>query len=282
MQVTDSKTRFYIDDLPADFLPGLTHFGAMHNRQAIPALDDHVHSGAMEICYVHSGTASFEVANQSFHLSGGDIFLTFPDEPHSTGHSALGLMTLYWLGVKLDQDGIFGYAPEEAEPILQALRNIRSRVFRGNTRLKDLMEDAVNLIKTPSRFTLTLLRSRLTDFLLEVVAAEQRHRQAMISPPIQRVVDYLQSHPTALIPVERMAKLAGLSVPRFHTRFKNETGFPPKQWQMEQRIKLAETRLAQGQPVTKVAIDLGFPSSQHFATMFRIYRGTSPSHYYQA
>ena len=215
MQVTDSKTRFYIEDLPTDFLPGLTHFGAMHNRQAIPALDDHVHSGAMEICYVHSGTACFEVNNREYHLSGGDIFLTFPDEPHSTGHSALGLMTLYWRGVRLDQ--------------------------------------------------------------LEVVAAEQKHRQPALSPAIQRVISHLEAHPGANVPVGQMARLAGLSVPRFHARFKIETGFPPKQWLMEQRMKLAESRLIQGQSVTRVALDLGFPSSQHFATMFRNYRGIAPS-----
>ncbi len=60
--------------------------GRYRYNSARQKLDTHVHSGMMEICYCHKGEQVYEVYGQTYHLKGGDVFVTFPDELHSTGN----------------------------------------------------------------------------------------------------------------------------------------------------------------------------------------------------
>jgi AraC-like DNA-binding protein len=61
-------------------------------------------------------------------------------------------------------------------------------------------------------------------------------------------------------------------------RFKREVGIPPAEYVIRCKIAVARTRLAQSDAtITRVAMDLGFPSSQFFATVFRRFTGRKPS-----
>ncbi|MBA3847285.1 MAG: helix-turn-helix domain-containing protein [Planctomycetes bacterium] len=60
-------------------------------------------------------------------------------------------------------------------------------------------------------------------------------------------------------------------------RFLAEIGETPADWTRQQRIASAKRRLAESDtPITALALDLGFPSSQYFATVFRRYAGLTP------
>lgn len=62
--------------------------------------------------------------------------------------------------------------------------------------------------------------------------------------------------------------------------FQQELGITPKQYQVQARLEQA-CRMLQtgGLSITSIAMELGFPSSQHFAAQFRQYRGCSPTGY---
>ena len=76
------------------------------------------------------------------------------------------------------------------------------------------------------------------------------------------------------------ALVAGLSLPRFKARFKNEVGIPPAEYLQRYRIERAEHGLANStRSVTEIAFELGFCSSQYFATVFRRYTRLSPTQY---
>jgi len=70
----------------------------------------------------------------------------------------------------------------------------------------------------------------------------------------------------------------GLSYRQVARHFAAEFGVSPKQYQIEARLREAR-RLLSGTnwPVTSIALELGYPSSQHFATQFRKETGVTPS-----
>ncbi len=70
----------------------------------------------------------------------------------------------------------------------------------------------------------------------------------------------------------------GLSYRQVARHFSAEYGTSPKQYQIEARVREAQRLLADTNwPVTAIAFELGYPSSQHFATQFRKLTGLAPS-----
>jgi AraC-like DNA-binding protein len=74
-----------------------------------------------------------------------------------------------------------------------------------------------------------------------------------------------------------LARQSHLSLSRFKSRFKAETGIPPKQFILQCKIEAARKRLVDGhESIGQIAMDMGFSSSQHFATVFKRLLGESP------
>nr|WP_063571626.1 helix-turn-helix transcriptional regulator [Luteibacter rhizovicinus] len=71
----------------------------------------------------------------------------------------------------------------------------------------------------------------------------------------------------------------GMHRRRFTRLFRRETGTSFAQWRQQACLLVALPRLAAGEPVTMVALDLGYESPTSFSTMFRRVLGKSPSHY---
>ena len=121
------------------------------------------------------------------------------------------------------------------------------------------------------------LTNALHAFLLELCdcadASPQRERGASIGGVLAAV----RERPGRDWSVARMAAVAGLSASRFKARFKEEVGIPPREFVLRTRIEEADRRLEAGrEPITNIAFDLGFSSSQYFATVYRRYTGTTP------
>jgi AraC family transcriptional regulator len=77
-----------------------------------------------------------------------------------------------------------------------------------------------------------------------------------------------------------LAALVGLSPYHFARAFKASTGSAPHRYLMERRVERAKELLATtGQSVTEIAHACGFASSQHLATVFRRFVGTTPKQY---
>jgi AraC-like DNA-binding protein len=79
------------------------------------------------------------------------------------------------------------------------------------------------------------------------------------------------------LPLPALAAKAGLSLPRFKASFKEQFGVPPGEYVLRARVAEAVRRLrTTPQPVTRIAFDLGFSSSQYFATVVKRYAGRTP------
>jgi AraC family transcriptional regulator len=105
--------------------------------------------------------------------------------------------------------------------------------------------------------------------------AQWRH-QARIA----RVLRWLGSHPCEPHSLADLARRAGLSPYHFLRTFKRVAGVTPHQWLLRARLREAARRLgASRQPVTEIALDVGFEDLSNFMRAFRAEFGTSPRRY---
>ncbi|MGK5037535.1 AraC family transcriptional regulator [Janthinobacterium sp. LB3P118] len=79
--------------------------------------------------------------------------------------------------------------------------------------------------------------------------------------------------------VEALAAWAGVSPRTLARRFTMETGFTPSAWRQRARILRALELLAAGQPVTTIALDLGYDNISAFIAMFKRVMGVTPGRY---
>lgn len=68
-------------------IPGLRMIGCHNTSHATAPLPPHYHRDCFEFTYVVQGNLTFHVDHRRYELSGGDLFLTFPDEIHDTGNA---------------------------------------------------------------------------------------------------------------------------------------------------------------------------------------------------
>ena len=71
----------------------------------------------------------------------------------------------------------------------------------------------------------------------------------------------------------------GMGRRAFTRAFRRETGMSFAEWRQQACLLVALPRLAAGEPVTAIALDLGYDSPAAFATMFKRLSGMPPSRY---
>ena len=95
----------------------------------------------------------------------------------------------------------------------------------------------------------------------------------------KRVCQALLDHPADDRSLAAWGKLVGASSRTLARLFWRETGMTFGKWVQTMRLSLALDRLALGESVTRVALELGYATPSAFSAMFRRRLGASPSHY---
>jgi len=80
-------------------------------------------------------------------------------------------------------------------------------------------------------------------------------------------------------PLEAWARSINVSARTLARRFQNETGLSFGAWRQQARVLEAMGRLGGGEPVTQVALDLGYESVSAFSAMFHRATGAPPSQF---
>ena len=85
--------------------------------------------------------------------------------------------------------------------------------------------------------------------------------------------------PSAHLGIDDWAEAAGLSRRSFTRIFRRQTGLSLSTWRQQACLMAALPRLSAGEPVTAVALDLGYNSMPAFTTMFSRVMGAPPKTY---
>lgn len=99
------------------------------------------------------------------------------------------------------------------------------------------------------------------------------------SSGIRRALGHIERHFTDAIYLEDLAALAGLSVCRFVTVFRQQVGLTPHRFICHRRIGYAKRLLRDGVPMALAASEAGFFDQSHFSRHFKNICGITPGRY---
>jgi len=262
-------------------LPGVLMLGRYQNAASGSALAPHLHRGALEICFLERGLQTYRVRDRLYRMRGNDQFFTLPNEVHDTAHLPEERGILYWLILGISRPGPFlGLANPAASRLKRELLRMPRRHFRAHRDcaavLGELVDCAVALRKASQPYLRLRMQALLLQYLTLTIAASHQGTPGRTSPLIQRVLAYIDSHLSDPVLVPRLAEIARLSQSRLKARFKREIGVPPAEYWLRRKVERAG-ELLKTRSVTFVAHELGFSSSQYFATVFKRYTMLRPS-----
>ncbi|WP_394208927.1 AraC family ligand binding domain-containing protein [Enterovibrio calviensis] len=134
----------------------------------------------------------------------------------------------------------------------------------------------------------TLLTETFTHHLLLTLTCRfNKHPQqpvdiAKIGPQLDVVREYLHQHVTDTVNLDTLSVLSGISPYHLVRQFKARFGLPPHAYQIQQRIRLAQSMLKNGLSLVDCAIASGFHDQSHLHRHFRRAIGVTPKQYQRA
>ncbi|MBE9598055.1 AraC family transcriptional regulator [Pedobacter sp. MC2016-24] len=267
-------------------LQGKVTLGRYVYKHVHGELETHSHDGRIEICYCDKGLQVYEVNGKEYHIKGGDVFITFPNEPHGTAQHPEEKGVLYWLIVKIPLDDQFlNYNTEDSAAFVKALLAIPQRHFKGNELMKKMLDQLFSIHNEQQQKPIYQLQvlNLLTSFLLTTIECSHKNVAAGQSDRVAEIKKYIHEHIYQNLPIELLAKELYMSDSHFKSWFKKEFGMPPVDYILRTRIEEAKKLLllTTTESITTIAFQLNFSSSQYFATVFKKYTGLSPAEFRQ-
>ncbi|MGN6481370.1 AraC family transcriptional regulator [Luteibacter sp.] len=125
------------------------------------------------------------------------------------------------------------------------------------------------------------------DGLLMALLVEEINRAPRVpldlplptDPALASLSAHFLEHPNVAEGIDAWAAGLGMHRRTFTRLFRRETGMSFARWRQQACLLAALPRLAAGDAVTDVALDLGYESATSFSTMFRRALGKPPSDY---
>ncbi|NRF95026.1 helix-turn-helix transcriptional regulator [Paenibacillus frigoriresistens] len=258
-------------------VPELLLFGFDEIRSAMP-LSYHQHAG-YEFVLVERGKASWELDGHVYETKAGDVFHTSPGEIHRGGFNVIEPSRFWWFIVTPPHsEGWLRLPQDESEGFRVALEALPRVTHTGLQAVDDIrkLRNALNS-NIPLRTSAT--RQALLGLLLLILQPNQQMVSLaedllhQLDALIVRITEEPQWRPA----IEEMADLVRISPSHFFRTFQEYTGLPPMVFIERARIKKACGLLVEGtDTVTEIANELGYASSQHFATVFKRITGMTP------
>lgn len=223
-------------------------------------VDWHFHNRA-QLLYASSGVMDVSTPSETFVLPPQRALWL----PKFVAHKVHAKTTLSFRTVYIDQEAA-PWLPEQKSIILVT------------PLLKELILCAIEL---PTQYLISGRENSIMTLLIEEIAVSAAEKMCLSLPePIDRrvkkIVNAIKKTPSQKHSVEDWAKRINLSSRTIDRVFRKETGLSFDQWKRQAVLLEALRQLADGDSVTKIAIDLGYESPSAFVAMFRRTLGTTP------
>ena len=233
----------------------------------------------LEITVCERGSVKFDLDGRAWTLLPGMVFVTQPGEVHRLRSNARGSV-LHWIFFEPPKKGesVLGLSPHESALLVKRLRGLNHRLYRvpaaAQQMLPQLMADYGDSVDALRKVR---LRTDALRFLLALADASPASGADAATSRIRTIMARMRRKPEADYPLDALVSEARLSASTIATLFKRETGMTPHEFLVTCRIrKAADLLKSSDMPITRLALELGFSSSQHFAARFRRETGQTP------
>jgi len=148
-----------------------------------------------------------------------------------------------------------------------------------------LKELILHAVKMPTDYPLDSPEERIMRVILDQIQHLDVKPLSLAipkEPRLNKIFRELSENPGNKRTLEEWGKLVGATRRTLTRLFHSEIGMSFGQWRQQIRILESLRRLAVNDPVTTVALDLGYDSPSAFISMFKKALGKTPGQYFSA
>jgi AraC-like DNA-binding protein len=259
-------------------VPELVWVGYANYKEA-NRLAEHVHEASYEFVYIDYGKVIWEVEGILYETSAGHVFYSKPDEWHRPRFNNIEPCRLWYIVLrdpKLDP-GWLGLTESERTHIAFTLNNL-PRTFHTQTNIRDAFLFLKQCIEHQDEIAALKIRHAILRLLFHFLYSKKsRTFTDDLQISMMHVVQNIQHNPEHHWTIAELASLLGVSDSHVYRLFREIHGESPIAFIQRYRIEMARKLLCnQDISITEVAMELGFLTSQHFATSFKRYTGVTP------
>jgi AraC-like DNA-binding protein len=278
---THSTTERHILDFRKHGWTDIMVLGKYQYKQARALLAAHMHKHMLEICFCSKGEQVYKVNKTFYKIKGGELFVTYPGELHGTGEYPEEKGEMYWVIINMHIPRRFLHFEGRLATEWHRQLSQLPRHFKGKGTLKARLEQVFHYYtQTGNLLNQIRIKHLLADFLLEVINCSQSATQKKATKRMDKIDAYMRDHLDEPVMLFQLAALTELSLSRFKTWFKEETGTTPLDYILKYKIKRAQEYLrGDTHNITSIAYETGFQSTQYFATVFKKFTGLQPREY---
>lgn len=267
---------------------GLMNFTHFSRLAAEPPTPMHYHRDILEIHCVVKGrriTRFYDGGEARVAtFTGGEALAVFPGEYHATGNEdQQDPCELYAFQLNLaEADDFLGLNAARGRELCRRLTALPQRLVRTTPEDLALLREAFRLFTAGERQDLESGQAHLVCFLYRFLALPpvETPLRAPSDARIRKVIQYVEDNVSEPMSLTALAELAGYSLSRFKTRFREETGQTPALYITASKVERAKRELERSErSVTDIAYDLGWSSGNYFCTVFKKLTGMSPLQY---
>ena len=223
------------------------------------------------IHYIISGKGTYRVAGQTYHLSGGDTFLVYPNTEVVYCADEQDPWEYAWVG----------FTGSDASMILKATDFSPENPFiRGTPRGNDIHRQILHIYDARGNefeHAVEMTGRLYTMLALFMHGATHAGSQNSANSYVQKGIEYISSNYSYAITVEDIAGYVGVSRSHLFRSFEAVLGLSPKEYLTDFRMKQACYLLEHSS--LSIANSLGFDNSLYFSKTFHRQKGMSPKEY---
>jgi AraC-like DNA-binding protein len=263
--------------------PYALHEGAFGRAVVLELRDDlvaHAHAETQFAFWLGGGRSLAHLANEVVTYSEDVALGTNAYESHDArlldkSQPAVFLVFYIskpWLDERRAASGRPFFFPTPRVPISPALRQACWRVL-------DIIMSPHHDQKGRLEIEVESLISTAIDATLAPVSQETlRTRTPLLDHRLRAAISYMREHVADPISVEDVAGKVGLSRAHFFSLFRDQLNTTPQVFWSAVRVEEVVRRLVlREEPLTSVALELGFSSPGNFSRFFKEHMGVSPS-----
>ena len=257
--------------------PDLNNLELMHATYVDQCFSRHTHEN-FAVGVVEEGTGAFDYRGTKQIAPVSSIFLINPGEVHTGGgfgqvrctyrvmYPAANLLE------RLASEAVGGRCAAPFFPVPIVHDNQLAHLIHH---LHVTLEDNTSKLEQES-----LLLRTLAELITRHAGCNGAPRKMGREPwAVRQVRDYLDAHSDENVSLTELTSLTGLSSFRLTRVFSEKTGLPPHAYLTQLRVSRAKTLLAQGYPISQVALEAGFTHQSHLNRHFKRLVGITPGQY---
>ncbi len=221
-------------------------------------LDERQATGYSRIYYAYSGEVEYESGGQKTRFRPGYLYILPSTQPYTARRATREDFVCTYMHISFFEAHVtrlITVRPEEGSCLFYYLKTVRHCISEGKTELLELLADAFDqFLKGDPAY---------------VRASEMQNT----------VQQYIREHISEEVKIEDLSRLFSYHPNYFIRIFRQETGYTPHQFLLQQRMQYAVALLTRGLGNQEICDACGYTDSSTFTRAFRKYYGVAPQKY---